>query len=348
MEVRKPEVYADSKRRLGMVPGLVRAVARVPWLAELVIRIVEKPHSYASQDVLDQTILVATQENACRYCYGAQRAVMRLYGYADTEITQLAERRELGELSPARRQLLGFARQLARANPRPAEAELSKLIDAGVDPHAVAEVVFYVAFACCNNRIGTFLAPPNDDKLERLPDTWFARLFRWTIRRYVRKRAQPPIPPPEADGPFSAIVAALGDSPTAAVLAEALTGALESEVLPLRAKALMFAVIAHGLGCAQCEARSRQQLDACGLGASDVDDVLANLGSPRLDELESLLVRYARETIRYEPATIQHHTRELADTLGPKRTIEAVGVTALANAVVRLGMLLQWSPPSSP
>lgn len=341
-EVRDPDVYADAKHRIGMVPQLVRAVVPVAWLTELVMRYMEKPYSYASWDLLNQAILVATQENACRYCYGVQRALMRLYGHDDDEITRLAENRELGELSPARRQVLAFARQLARANPRPAAAELRKLLDAGFERRAVVEIAFYVSVACCNNRIGTFLAVPSDERLERLPDTLVGRVFRWTFRKRVRKRPLEPVPAPEVNGPFASIVGALGDSPTATVLANAMGGAMESTVLPLRAKALMFAVIAHGLGCDHCEARSREQLDACGLDSPDVDEILANLGSRRLDDVERRLVRYARESIRYAPLAIQRSTRALAHDLGAERTIEAVGVAALANAVVRMGMLVSW------
>ena len=49
---------------------------------------------------------------------------------------------------------------------------------------------------------------------------------------------------------------------------------------------------------------------------------------------------FARETVRYQTATIQRRMRELAPGLSAPEILETVGVVALANAIGRLSVLL--------
>jgi hypothetical protein len=72
-----------------------------------------------------------------------------------------------------------------------------------------------------------------------------------------------------------------------------------------------------------------------------VDACLAALASPKLDARESAILSWVRETVRYQPGQIQKRTRALADAIGMEATLEAVGVASLANATVRLAMLLE-------
>ena len=102
----------------------------------------------------------------------------------------------------------------------------------------------------------------------------------------------------------------------------------------------MLAVIGRALGCDHSEREARHALAAEGLGPADVDEILANLGSSKLDRRAALLIPFARETVRYQTGAIQRRTRQLAQELSIEEVIEAVAVTALANAVGRVSILL--------
>jgi alkylhydroperoxidase family enzyme len=104
---------------------------------------------------------------------------------------------------------------------------------------------------------------------------------------------------------------------------------------------LMLAVIGRAVGCDHAEDEARAALEPLGLSTADVDEILANLGSAKLDRRDTLLVRFARETVRYQPAVLQRRTRELLPTLSQEEVVEAAGITALANAVGRLSVLLE-------
>jgi hypothetical protein len=121
----------------------------------------------------------------------------------------------------------------------------------------------------------------------------------------------------------------------------ALDGAFASDVLGRTTKALMFAVIARTLGCPHCEGEARRLLGGQGLGSVEVDSALATLRSDRLSTDEAGLLSWARDTVYYETPTIQQKTRVLAGALGDAALLEAIGVAALANATVRLAMLLE-------
>jgi hypothetical protein len=75
--------------------------------------------------------------------------------------------------------------------------------------------------------------------------------------------------------------------------------------------------------------------------AEQLSELLANLGAPGLDALESAVLSFARETIRFEPPHIQRHARELSERLSRAAFIELIGVTALANMLCRLWLALE-------
>ena len=59
-----------------------------------------------------------------------------------------------------------------------------------------------------------------------------------------------------------------------------------SEILSLRARALIFAVVARALGCSSNEAEARRLLNEDGLANDEIDRILDHLASPILDEVE--------------------------------------------------------------
>jgi len=57
--------------------------------------------------------------------------------------------------------------------------------------------------------------------------------------------------------------------------------------------------------------------------------------------LESTLLRWTRETVWYEPRTIQASTRRLLEELGEEQALEAIGSAALGNTLARLSLVRQ-------
>jgi alkylhydroperoxidase family enzyme len=264
-------------------------------------------------------------------------------GWSEAEIVRLEHDMQLAELSEDTRAVLEFVRVLTRANPRPARDRVEALVARGYERLAVVEIAATAASWCFGNRVATFLAVPPEDRFEAIPDSFLGKLLRPLAARRLRRRfalvpAPAPIGPIEV--PYGRIVQALDGTPSAAVCRDVLAGAFASPVLPRRAKALVFGVVARSLACDVCEAESRRILVVEGLASAAVDEALDRLASRTLDALEGELVKFARDTVRYRPAEIQERTRALFDKIGPALTLEAVGMAALANAVVRLAMLV--------
>ncbi len=172
--------------------------ALAPWL--------EPPSptrlAFAPPRLIDVAKLVTTQENACRFCYGMFHTAMRLSGYSEEQIADLERDVQLSD--GLTREVVNLARKLARSNPRPVKAELEALGRLGLDPRAVAEIVYLVAHTCYTNRMGTFLALPPNRGLERTVEKPLRRMVMSVVFRMspMRTRRVGPLPPAEASGPF--------------------------------------------------------------------------------------------------------------------------------------------------
>jgi len=315
---------------------LPEAVARhAPWLIPGKHPVV----AYVPPKLFDVATLVTSQENACRYCYGAQRTAMRLYGYSEEQIRDLE--REVQLADGLTREVVNLARKLAKSNPMPVRAELLALERAGLDPRAIAEIVFGIAISCFTNRVATFLALPPERGFERLAESFLGRLIGALIARGIRTRRAAAAPPATAEGSLAPLIQQLSNAPMTGWYAELLRQCLAAPALPRRTKLLMLAVIARSLDCRFCEKAARSDLEALGLPADRFDQILATLAAPELSQLEGRLLSWARETVHYEPGIIQKRTRALAGEVGVDVLLEAVGTAAVSNSAVRLSMLLE-------
>ena len=142
-------------------------------------------------------------------------------------------------------------------------------------------------------------------------------------------------------GPFSDVVLALDGLPLARSLRQVVDEAWSSPILTRRAKALVIAVVARGLGCTVSEREAARLLMEEGLSAEDLQEILAHLASPKLDAVEAVLVPFARETVWYRPVLIQRRARTVSEQLSGPQFLEALGTVALANMLCRLGILVQ-------
>jgi alkylhydroperoxidase family enzyme len=334
------QLTTDVKRVLGFAPGWLNRLAPLPWLAHAAAGFAARRVAHAPLPLCEQISLIVSQDNSCRYCYGVQRAFFRVLGYTDGYLARLERDLDVPDVSPRNRAALEFARRISRGNPRPTASDTAELQRLGFERTAVAEFAFVAAAVLFMNRLATLLALPP----EALESMVQSRLF-WLVRPLIAWQARPRLLPPASlpqpnVGPCAAVVTALDGSPAASLVRRVVDDALGSSVLPARTKALMIAVIARALGCRQGEADARALLVNADLGSADVDDILANLGSPRLDAREARLVPFARETVRYQVGAIQRRMQVVSQGMSGEELLETAGILSLANAVCRLSVLL--------
>ena len=170
-------------------------------------------------------------------------------------------------------------------------------------------------------------------------------LLRFFLQKILRQRRRParavPLPGDLEQRPFARLLRGLDGLPAASKLLGILEEAWSSPLLSRRAKALAFAVIGRGLESRACEHEAVRVLVEEGLEPAKVDQILAHLGGLELDPTETTALRFARETIWYQPAPIQRLGREVNAQIGTPAFLELVGITALANALARLAFVLE-------
>jgi alkylhydroperoxidase family enzyme len=337
-----PDLIAEIRRTHGgLVPEWAARFAPVPWLVRTMSEMTSLPFTHLSLHDTSLIALVVSRDNSCRFCYGTQRALMRILGHEVDAIERL-ERDKLVDPDPAGQLVLDFARKVSRGIPRPGAPEWDALERTGRSSEATAEITISAAFTVFANRASTLVALP-PSPIERTTYQVAGRLLRPFLVRLVRFRGQQLPPMLRNHGVGAGVVAALGTLPAAGVLRRAIDAALASPVLPRRTKLLMLAVIARSLACRRTELDARTALEAEGMAADDVAHTLDHLGSPALDAREARLVPFARETVRCQPAEIQERLRALASELGLSREelLEVVGTTALANTLCRASVVLE-------
>jgi alkylhydroperoxidase family enzyme len=329
----------------GYVPGSLKRVASSDWVRRAYLDCVRCPLVALGRPESELAGLVTSQENACRYCYGSARVRMKMIGFSDEMIDRIERNVQLAEAEPRERELVLFCRNLARSKPRPSRAARVQMMNVGFSALETAELAFVVAAVGFCNRVSTLLAMPPELGMESVfgkeKGIWH-KLSAWLPGKKPTMSLPPPnYPPASFQGPYGGLVQTLADSPAAPPLEVMLNGAFASKVLPQRTLMLMFAVVAHTLECGLCESTAADLLDAGGFSRAELAEVLQTLGSPRLSEMEALLIPWARDTVWMpeQPARIQARTRPLLDALGPEVLVEAVGAAALANSCVRLAML---------
>jgi alkylhydroperoxidase family enzyme len=336
------ETYA--RRRLGIPNPAILYFASVPWLARALIDL--HPEfgllMHLDQNVADLATLVVSQENSCRFCYAAVRALLWGQGMSRARIRRMEQDLTRAELPPRTVAALAFGRRQSRSGPQGAHDAREVLRRAGFGADEMKEIAYAVAVTDFSNRAHTIPAIPARP-LERLPDQLHMRLLRPLISRVLQRhrsrgRATPLDRVPSY--PYAGLVRAFAGSPIAPALGRTIEGMWASPHLTRRCKLLMLAVVARGLGCQACEREMGEALQREGLPAAALIQVLTHLDAPDLDAVERLLVCFARETIWYEPAPMQRRARALRDCLSGPQLVEAIGVAALANGLCRMGAMV--------
>jgi AhpD family alkylhydroperoxidase len=324
--------------------GLIRYCDGCDWLGDAVIRLTVQIETCIRLDpnLADLVGLVVSQDNSCRFCFGAQRAFLRILGMDQSRITRLEQDLLIGDFSERDRAALEFARRMSRSDPLVKSTDLEEIRRQGFSDAQVTELAGQIALHVFFNRISTLVALP-PAAMEQFPDTWWARLARplLAIRfRQMRKRGKAvELTPEEKDGPFSAVVNGLDGLPVAGQFRIVLDNLLSSNAISPWAVPLVFAVIARALGCEASERESLRLLVERGLDEQEVAEILTHLSSPRLSDVERRIVVLARETVWYQPAQIQRKCREFGGDLTREQFLEFVGAVSIANAICRLGVL---------
>jgi AhpD family alkylhydroperoxidase len=339
------ESYA--RRKIGMPPPSLRYFTPVSWLARAVVDL--HPEFglliHLDQRLADILTLVVSQENSCRFCYAATRMMLRAQGMSEARIQRLEETLS-GPEAPRTTAAIAFGRTQSRVGPAGAREARNALRAAGFGDDEMKEIAFVVASTDFFNRLHTIPAIPART-LERMPDLLPVRLLRPLINYFLersrfRGRAAPLERTPSY--PYARLVGVYAGSPIASALGRTIEEMWASSLLTRRCKLLMLAVVARGLGCDVCALEIGEALRREGLSEQALAQILAHLDAPDLDAIEQLLVRFARETIWFEPAAVQRRARALRDRLPGPQLLEAIGVASLANGLCRMGAMVMDHP----
>ena len=87
----------------------------------------EHTRVFLKPDLADEVGLVVSQDNSCRYCFGAQRAFLRILGMKEARITRLEQDLLTGDFTPQDRAALEFARRLSRSSPLVSQVDIEAL-----------------------------------------------------------------------------------------------------------------------------------------------------------------------------------------------------------------------------
>ncbi len=345
---RNSELEHYAKREIGSTPQYTAFLAECPWIMHADLEFdIGGSHIVDLQDLI---YLIVSRDNSCRFCHGAAHLFMRIAGMPEAQIDQLEEDVETARIEPRIGRAMDFVRKISRSNPPPTRDDHVALRDVGFDEAAIRELALFTGVVIFHNRFGTLLALP-PEAAERVNRSRFERLLHIPLRLLYRNTlARLRVTPkdvdqslPLKDGPFGFLTSALSELPHNRVLRKILDEAWASPNLPARTKALIFAVIARGLGADSCEREARNLLAAEDPAFSEgvVDELIANLASPLLSGEEASILPYVRETIRYRPGVVQRRGQALRDSLSNAAFLETVGTAALANMVCRIALAIE-------
>jgi AhpD family alkylhydroperoxidase len=339
-----PALQSYARRKLGIPYPMITYFASVPWMARALVDLHPEYGllMHLDQTVADLVVLVVSQENSCRFCYAAVRALLWAQGMSQARIQRMEQDVTRADLPPRTMAAVAFGRSQSRSGPAGAREAREALRRAGFGVEEMKEIAFAAAATDFSNRAVTIPAIPAHP-IERIPDQLHMRLLRPLLGRIIKNHryrgqvtALDPVPPYA----YVRLVKTYAGSPIGSMLGRTLAEMWASPHLTRRCKLLMLAVIARGLGCGVCALEVSEALEREGLKKSALTQVLTHLDAPELDSIERLLVPFARETIWYEPAALQRRARTLRDRLSDPQLLEAIGVAALANGLCRMGAMV--------
>lgn len=325
----------------GPYPDYLRRVAYQPWLAKAELLCLRPSVAHMEPNLAGIAVFIACQQNSCRYCYGATRAVLQILGMDSAYIRRVE--RDVALTDERGRRIIAFVRRLTESDPRPKKDDAALLEGVGLTRQQLAELAAVVVGACLSNRVCTFLAVPPNARLERIGRSGAGRLIGWLFRRRIAA-SRPTghrLEYEAGSDAFAPLVRTFDGTAYARWLRTTIDGCLAGGRLPRDVKLLMFGVVARSLHCSFSERAVRDELARDGWSNHEYDRTIESLRSERLSDTEVDMLRWTRETVWYVPAEIQSKTADLFEAVrDPALVVDAVGTVALANSVVRLAMLV--------
>jgi len=329
-------------RRFGFTSTLAKYLTPVRWLMEAEQLGEARVTPSISVPLRAFISMVVAMDSSCRHCYGAFRSMLKILGYPEALIRELEESFATNQLTNKEQAALEFARKISRSAPRPSESDLRELTAAGYSQLEIAEIAYLASLNAGGNRLATLLAVP-PSPLEEVDANWFTKLKRPFTRREFRAALSYVVNvpyPPEFVAPGAGIIRALEGSPASAALATILNAAWNSTITSRRVKALIFAVVARGLGCQACEAEAAETLRREGWTEPEIEHVLTHLTSKKLTTFEQKVLGFARETVRYQTRRLQEVAQSFAAGLKREVLLEVIGLVCYANGLARMSILL--------
>src|SRR5689334_1918348 len=135
LEPRKDrEVEAFARRTQGLPSPTVGYFASVPWLARATCELHPRYGLLVHVDpmVADLVAMAVTQENSCRFCYSAVRAMLWTQGLDKARIDRIEEELARGDLPERTLACVLFGRSQSRSGPSAAHGACAALRSAGV------------------------------------------------------------------------------------------------------------------------------------------------------------------------------------------------------------------------
>ena len=88
-----PELERRFSRETGRPGSIMRYWEGSAWLSDTVVRVTVQLMTFVHIDphLVDQVGLVVAQDNSCRFCFGVQRAFLRVLGMSEKRISELEQ-----------------------------------------------------------------------------------------------------------------------------------------------------------------------------------------------------------------------------------------------------------------
>lgn len=342
--IKNPDMEKEIKEISGMVPFAASYLYSVPWMAQTLAILQKRELRFISDKLSELIGLVVSMDNSCRYCYGANRAFLKLSGMKEREIRQLEEDINKTNLSEKEKYVLTFAQKISRSDPRPSYQDFKHLERIGFSKNEIIEIVYETTKSLFINRVTTMLALP-PDPFESLMSNRWVQLLRPVLSlgmRMFMNRRKSSIPSWTNEGPGKEIVELLRELPAGYRMRSILDSSWNSMILSKRSKALISYIIAQTLSCEFCGSESVRYLRFEDFSDEDLSKLSKYLTCDRLMETEVVLIDFARDTVRYKPVYIQNKARGLTEHFSNEEVLEICGCAALANWMARLTILSQY------
>jgi len=336
-------------RRTGVRPEALPYVAPHPWLYRPFLFLLDPTLQSIDTEVMSAICFLVARDNACRFCFGNFWASLRMAGYSEADLDRLEGEMYLRDRSPAEQEALRTAVQVSRGPLQGHDqAPVALLVEEGLAPRTIREVVGAAALGTMVNRVSTMLGTPAERQMEEMTSSWYFDLIQPVVGPLLRgwqslSTDTPPLHPNQVRGPLARWTGTLEGTSLGTVV-QSLTDQWyhHTFALPLRTKLLTLAVVAKGLHCDELEATARVLLrERTSLSEEHIRRAVNHLGGEQTSASEAHLLQLARASIRFESTHIRRAARRFTRTLSRDETIDAVASIGLANALGRLRVLFQ-------